>query len=60
MLGDLAALDSDSALRRRLDYYVRPTLLAVDSCGVGSYVESLDFAIRIARLPTDSASSNST
>jgi DNA replication protein DnaC len=37
MLGDLAALDSDSALRRRLDYYVRPTLLAVDEIGYLSY-----------------------
>ena len=40
LLGDLAALDSDSALRRRLHHYARPTLLAIDSCGVGSYVES--------------------
>jgi DNA replication protein DnaC len=39
LLGDLCALDSDSALRRRLRHYARPQLLAIDSCGVGSYVE---------------------
>jgi DNA replication protein DnaC len=30
LLGDLAALDSDSALRRRLRHYARPDLLAID------------------------------
>jgi DNA replication protein DnaC len=30
LLGDLAALDSDSALRRRLHHYARPALLAID------------------------------
>jgi hypothetical protein len=35
-------------------------LLIVDSCGVGSYVESLGFAFSIARLPAASASSDST
>ena len=39
LLGDLYALDSDSALRRRLRHYARPQLLVIDSCGVGSYVE---------------------
>jgi len=37
MLGDLAALDSDSALRRRLRYYATPTLLAIDEVGYLSY-----------------------
>lgn len=37
LLGDLAALDSDSALRRRLHHYARPTLLAVDEVGYLSY-----------------------
>jgi DNA replication protein DnaC len=37
MLGDLAALDSDSALRRRLRHYARPDLLAVDEVGYLSY-----------------------
>ena len=40
LLGDLCALDSDSALRRRLRHYARPQLLVIDSCEVGSYVES--------------------
>jgi DNA replication protein DnaC len=37
MLGDLAALDSDSALRRRLRHYARPRLLIIDEVGYLSY-----------------------
>lgn len=37
LLGDLAALDSDSALRRRLKYYAAPTLLVIDEVGYLSY-----------------------
>jgi DNA replication protein DnaC len=37
MLGDLAALDSDSALRSRLRHYARPALLAIDEIGYLSY-----------------------
>ncbi len=37
MLGDLSALDSDSALRRRLRHYAAPQLLAVDEVGYLSY-----------------------
>lgn len=37
MLGDLAALDSDSALRRRLRYYASPALLVIDEIGYLSY-----------------------
>ena len=37
MLGDLAALDSDSALRRRLRYYAAPDLLLIDEVGYLSY-----------------------
>lgn len=37
MLGQLAALDSDSALRRRLRHYARPRLLVVDEVGYLSY-----------------------
>jgi DNA replication protein DnaC len=37
MLSDLAALDSDSALRRRLRYYAAPDLLCVDEVGYLSY-----------------------
>ncbi len=33
LFGDLAALDSDSALRRRLRHYARPELLAIDEIG---------------------------
>jgi len=37
LLGDLASLDSDSALRRRLHTYVRPDLLVIDEVGYLSY-----------------------
>lgn len=37
MLGDLAALDSDTALRSRFQYYARPSLLCVDEVGSLSY-----------------------
>ncbi|SOE96197.1 IstB-like ATP binding protein [Burkholderia sp. D7] len=40
MLGELAALDSDSALRRRLNRYASPDVLVVDLCAVPRYVES--------------------
>jgi SRSO17 transposase len=54
------------ALRDIVRDYVLETLadpdavLVFDSCGVGSYVESLGFAFGIAKQPTDSASSDST
>ncbi len=37
MLNDLAALDGDNALRRRLKYYARPVLLIIDEVGYLSY-----------------------
>lgn len=37
LLGDMAALDSDSALRSRLNFYTRPDLLAIDEVGYLSY-----------------------
>jgi DNA replication protein DnaC len=37
LLGDLASLDSDSALRRRLHTYARPNLLVIDEVGYLSY-----------------------
>ena len=37
LLGDLAALDSDSALHRRLRHYARPDLLVIDEVGYLSY-----------------------
>lgn len=37
MLGDLAALDSDTALRRRLRHYAAPRLLVIDEVGYLSY-----------------------
>jgi len=37
LLGDLCALDSDSALRRRLRHYARPHLLVIDEVGYLSY-----------------------
>ena len=37
LLGDLAALDSDAALRRRVRHYARPRLLVIDEVGYLSY-----------------------
>ena len=37
LLGELASLDSDSALRSRLRHYARPSLLAIDEVGYLSY-----------------------
>ncbi len=37
MLNDLAAQESDSALRRRFKWYTQPTLLAVDELGYLAY-----------------------
>lgn len=37
MLNELAALDSDSALRRRIQYYTKPALLVIDEVGYLSY-----------------------
>jgi DNA replication protein DnaC len=37
MLGDLSAIDSDSALRRRLRHYTAPQLLVIDEVGYLSY-----------------------
>jgi DNA replication protein DnaC len=37
MLGDLSALDGDSALRRRLRHYAAPRLLVIDEVGYLSY-----------------------
>ncbi|WP_292588253.1 ATP-binding protein [Mesorhizobium sp.] len=53
MLGELAALDSDAALRRRLHHYAAADVLAIDSCAVLRDVESPGckpcFAQRAAR-----------
>lgn len=37
LLGELASLDSDSALRRRLRHYAAPALLVIDEVGYLSY-----------------------
>jgi len=37
LLGELASLDSDSALRRRLRHYAAPSLLVIDEVGYLSY-----------------------
>ena len=37
MLNELAAIDSESALRRRLKYYTQPTVLFIDEVGYLSY-----------------------
>src|SRR3990167_4126447 len=37
MLNELASIDSDSALRRRMKHYAQPTLLVIDEVGYLSY-----------------------
>jgi DNA replication protein DnaC len=37
MLGDLSAIDSDTALRRRIRHYAAPRLLVIDEVGYLSY-----------------------
>lgn len=37
LLGDLTSQDGDHALRRRIKYYVQPTLLCIDEVGYLSY-----------------------
>ena len=37
MLNDLTSQDGDNALRRRIKYYVQPTLLCIDEVGYLSY-----------------------
>lgn len=37
MLNELAAIDSDSALRRRIKHYTKPSLLVIDEVGYLSY-----------------------
>jgi DNA replication protein DnaC len=37
MLSELAAQDGDNALRRRIQYYTKPTLLVIDEVGYLSY-----------------------
>lgn len=37
MLSGLASLDSDNALRRRIEYYAKPSLLIIDEVGYLSY-----------------------
>jgi len=37
ILGELSALDSDSALRRRLKHYALPSVLVIDEIGYLSY-----------------------
>jgi len=60
MLGELAALDSDSTLRRRLRHYAHPRLLVIDLCADGSYVESSTTGAYFARRLARRASDNST
>ena len=60
LLGELASLDSNSALRRRLRHYVAPTPLLINSCAVRSYVELPDLDPGFARLSGDLSSGYST
>ena len=56
LLGDLLALDSDSALRRRLRHCARPQMLVIDEVGYLSYSNRhADLCRRICgRLPSRS------
>jgi hypothetical protein len=45
LLGDLAAIDSASALRRRLSHYAAPALLIIDEVGYLSYSNAEVIAI---------------
>jgi DNA replication protein DnaC len=56
LLGDLAALDSDAALRRRLRRYARPQLLVIDEVGYLSWASLQRPAMQSASLvrPTPS------
>ena len=52
MLSELAALDSDSALRRRLQHYAAPDLLLIDLCAAISNVKQaavIRLAPRVSR-----------
>jgi DNA replication protein DnaC len=59
LLGDLAALDSDAALRRRLRHYARPQLLIIDEVGDLSYsnrhADPIAHAIRYISKPANVA-----
>jgi hypothetical protein len=54
MLSELAALDSDSALRRRLQHYAAPDLLLIDLCAEFSDVQWA----AVGRLPSTARRSN--
>lgn len=57
MLNDLAVQDSDNALQRRIKYYTKPQLLAIDEVGYLSYSNrhaDLMFAIISNRYQTKS------
>src|SRR3954454_7961985 len=56
LVNELAEAAHANQLRRALGRWERLDLICIDSCGVGSYVESLGFAFSIARLPAASAS----
>ena len=51
LLGDLAALDSDSALRRRLRHYAAPDLLLIDEVGYLVLEPPRRFAVRARQPP---------
>lgn len=58
LLGDLAALDSDAALRRRIRHYASPDLLVIDEIGYLSYSNrhaDLLFELVSGRYETKSA-----
>jgi hypothetical protein len=53
LLGDLAALDSDSTLRRRVHHYARPQLLAIQQfsfCRYGGFGRLCSVWIVVCRM----------
>ncbi|MGO9508545.1 MAG: ATP-binding protein, partial [Mycobacterium sp.] len=60
LVAQLAKAEREGTLRERIRFLSRASLLVVDSCGVGSYVELLEFDGGFAWLPANLASGDST
>jgi DNA replication protein DnaC len=60
IINTLAAAQVVGQLKREFHRYLKPAILIVDSCAVGSYVELPDLEAGFARLPADLLSGYST
>jgi hypothetical protein len=60
IISTLAAAQSAGQLKREIRHYLRPTVLIVDSCDAGSYVELPQCESYFARRLACRASDNST